>query len=117
MEEIKAGDKQKKLLKWIVGNRTGVSSITMWTAVMNVDISDISIHRFDTPSDCDDFARCLNLYNECELTQDDLAKVSAMFPEWNGIVDNWQTLTDMYNRKDYSCFYKYIKSLTGNDLK
>lgn len=105
--------KRDNLLKWIIGGDTGISSITMWTAIMDIDISDIvPSHRFDIPYDSGDFSRCLNLYNKCQLTQDDLAKVSAMFPEWKGIIGNWQTLTDMYNRND-SGFHVYLKSITG----
>lgn len=101
-----------KMLKWIIGDKTGVSSKTMWTAIMGIDISNPPAFRFDIPHDADDFSRCLNLYNECELTKDDLSKVSAMFPEWKCIIDNWQTLTDMYNRKDNN-FYVYLKSITN----
>lgn len=100
------------LLKWIIGDNTGVSSITMWTAIMDVDISNITPrYRFDIPYDSGDFSRCLNLYNECELTKDDLAKVSAMFPKWKGIIEKWDILTEMYN-SNHPDFYAYLRVLT-----
>lgn len=103
--------KQDKMLEWIIGDNTGASSKTMWTAVMGIDASNPPAFWFDIPHDADDFSRCLKLYNECELTKDDLAKVSAMFPEWKGIIDNWQTLTDMYN-SNHPDFHAYLRVLT-----
>ncbi len=114
IKETEIMQKRCSLLKWIVGCSTGVSSITMWTAIMDIDISDIPKYRFDIPSDRGDFSRCLNLYNKCGLCQDDLDKVVTLFPEWKNIVDNWQILTDMYNNNN-SHFYKYIKALTQPD--
>lgn len=78
---------------------------------MGIDVSNSPAYRFDIPHDRDDFSRCLKLYNECELTKDDLSKVSAMFSEWNGIIDNWQTLTDMYN-SNHPDFHAYLRILT-----
>lgn len=103
--------KQDKMLEWIIGDNTGASSKTMWTAVMGIDTSNSPSYRCYTPSDASYFSRCLKLYNECELTQDDLAKASAMFPEWNGIIDNWKTLTDMYN-SNHPDFHAYLRVLT-----
>lgn len=99
-----------KMLEWIIGDNTGASSKTMWTAVMGIDASNPPAFWFDIPHDADDFSRCLKLYNECELTKDDLAKVSAMFPEWKGIIDKWDILTEMYN-SNHPDFHAYLRVL------
>ena len=60
------------MIEWIGCHRVGISSRTMWCAIMGV-----KCHEADTPRDADDFSRCYDLYKFSELTPADLQKVAT----------------------------------------
>lgn len=57
-------DLNRKMISWIGSNETGESSITIWTAIMNIENYYPSI-----PYDVYDFQRCHNLLNLCDETE------------------------------------------------
>lgn len=85
------------MIEWIGCHRVGISSRTMWCAIMGV-----KCHEADTPRDADDFSRCYDLYKFSELTPADLQKVANRYPYWRPIIDQWDELCEMYAAKNYS---------------
>ena len=86
-----------KMIEWIGCHRVGISSRTMWCAIMGVKCSEA-----DVPGDADDFSRCYDLYRFCELTPADLQKVANRYPYWRPIIDQWDDFCEMYAAKNYS---------------
>ena len=97
------------LLQWIVFGETGVSSKTMWAALLGVVTDGNKGGLFDVPHDKDDFKRCYKLYNECGLSKTDLEKVSTVFPWWKPFIENWETLCEMCQAG--SQMHEYISKL------
>ena len=85
-----------KMIEWIGCHTVGISSRTMWCAIMGV-----KCYKADVPYDADDFSRCYDLYKFCELTPDDLQKVANRYPYWRPIIDQWDELCEMYVAKNY----------------
>lgn len=85
-----------KMIEWIGCHRVGISSKTMWCAIMGVECD-----KADVPYDADDFSRCYDLYKFGELTPDDLQKVANKYPYWRPIIDQWDELCEMYVAKNY----------------
>ena len=86
-----------KMIEWSVCNTVGISSITMWCAIMGV-----KCYKADVPYDVDDFSRCYDLYKFSELTPADLQKVANIYPYWRPIIDQWDELCEIYVAKNYS---------------
>ena len=85
-----------KMIEWIGCHRVGISSRTMWCAIMGV-----KCYKADVPYDADDFSRCYDLYKFSELTTADLQKVANIYPYWRPIIDQWDELCEMYVAKNY----------------
>lgn len=59
-----------KMLQWIGTHHVGISSRTMWCALMGVANSETpTYYGFDTPYDWDDFSRCYDLVQYGEVTK------------------------------------------------
>ena len=84
------------MIEWIGCHNVGISSRTMWCAIMGV-----KCREADTPRDADDFSRCYDLYKFSELTQADLQKVANRYPYWRPIIGQWDELCEMYVAKNY----------------
>jgi len=82
------------LNEWIVKGRVGISSKTMWAVLQGID------YIGDKPYDPNDFSRCYKLVKQCNLTEQDLQKISRTLPYWKPYIDNWQKLTEMYEQND-----------------
>lgn len=86
-----------KMLEWIGTRHVGVSSRTMWCALMGVARDGDSCYAgFDAPHDSDDFSRCYDLVNYGEVTKEELQKVVEAFPFYKPIIDRWDELTEAY---------------------
>lgn len=77
-----------KMLEWIGTRHVGVSSRTMWVALMGVarGVNDYN-GGFDVPYDWDDFSRCYDLVTYGEVTKEELQKVVEVFPFYKPIID------------------------------
>nr|DAU97971.1 MAG TPA: hypothetical protein [Caudoviricetes sp.] len=86
-----------KMLEWIGTRHVGVSSRTMWVALMGVarGVNDFN-GDFDTPYDWDDFSRCYDLVTYGEVTKEELQKVVEAFPYYKPIIDRWDELVEAY---------------------
>ena len=86
-----------KMLEWIGTRHVGVSSRTMWCALMGVARDGDGSHSdFDVPYDWDDFSRCYDLVKYGEVTKDELQKVVEAFPYYKPIIDRWDDLVEAY---------------------
>ena len=95
-----------KMIEWIGSHRVGISSKTMWCAIMGV-----KCYEADTPRDADDFSRCYDLYKFCELTPADMQKVANIYPYWQPIIDKWDELCEIYLAKDYVEVYERLNAM------
>ena len=86
-----------KMLEWIGTRHVGVSSRTMWVALMGVarGVNDFN-GDFDVPYDWDDFSRCYDLVTYGEVTKEELQKVVEVFPFYKPIIDRWDELVEAY---------------------
>lgn len=99
-----------KMIEWIATHPVGVSSKTMWTALMGVNpmVSDRFI-RYDTPYDSADFSRCYDLVSFCDVSPAyDFPKITAIFPWYAPILDRWETLSLLYERKQWDKFREIL---------
>lgn len=86
-----------KMLEWIGTRHVGVSSRTMWCALMGVANSETpTYYGFDTPYDRDDFSRCYDLVVYGEVTKEELKMVVEVFPFYKPIIDRWDALVEAY---------------------
>lgn len=89
-----------KMLEWIGTHNVGISSRTMWCALMGVANSETpTYYGFDFPRDADDFSRCYDLVSFCEVTKEDLQKVVEAFPYYQPIIEEWDNLVSAYLNK------------------
>lgn len=80
------------LNEWIVKGRVGISSKTMWAVLQGIE------YTGDKPYDPDDFSRCYEFVKQCNITEQDLKKISITLPYWEPYIENWQKLTEMYEQ-------------------
>lgn len=91
-----------RMIDWIGTHHVGISSKTMWCALMIPNAKEIKrnirkgFYGYDVPYDVDDFSRCYDLYKFCELTLDDLRKIDREFPYWKPVIDEWHKLVSAY---------------------
>lgn len=98
-------DIHDKAMFWIANGEQGMSSKTMWNCFMsNKD------YRIHYPLDPDDFSRCWKLLEMIPEWKGELHKLKPLSKEWRNLVDNWNSLTDMYvkNTKENWKNYKEI---------
>lgn len=103
---------QAKMIEWISSHNVGISSKTMWCALMGV-----KGNRDDVPYDADDFSRCHDLYKFAELTQEDLQKIADTYPYWQPIINKWDALCLMYENKHWQSIYEALNSMYDNIMQ
>lgn len=85
------------MIEWIGTQAVGVSSKTMWVALMCPQcINGNNSWDYDVPHDVDDFSRCYDLYRFAKLDLNDLRKIEKVFPYWKPIIDVWSNLATAY---------------------
>jgi len=98
-----------KMIEWIGTHNVGVSSKTMWVALMEIPHAPNS-SNYDIPHDADDFSRCYDLYRFARLNWIDLRRVEKVFPYWKPIIDVWDNLTSAYVGMCYERVYEILQS-------
>lgn len=97
---------------WIEGIDRGVSSETIWHAI----VSGVRRQGASTPRDPSDFGRCYRLV-EAFKWRPRLADVVKLNPEWAGLVEHWDELSATYERElptgKAPELYARIKELRG----
>ena len=94
--------------EWIISGDTGLSSKTMWAALKFIDVDPLN-NRFSYPSDGGDFGRCYRLVKECNIPKEGLDRVKEVFKWFAPIIDNWEELCSLYEKK--GDIYKRLKEL------
>lgn len=101
-----------RMMEWIGSHNVGISSKTMWCALMSVPCD-----RDDCPYDADDFSRCYDLYKFAELTQENLQAIVSKYPYWSPIVEQWNELCVLYEQQKYRGIYEILDSLRDDIMK
>lgn len=85
-------------LQWLMGTKTGTSSLAMFSVLARPELRIRATARLgdrhNTPSDADDFLRCSHMVYKLGF-ENRLEEVSAKWPEWKPIVDNWNQLMQL----------------------
>lgn len=101
-----------KMLQWIGTHHVGISSRTMWCALMGVASSETpSYYGFDVPHDWDDFSRCYDLVVYGEVTKEELQVVIEAFPFYKPIIDRWDELVEAYLSPGGKGVYRILDSV------
>lgn len=104
------------MIEWIGTHQVGASSKTMWCALMIPNANEMGQdvrkgnYAYDVPYDVDDFSRCYDLYNFCELTQDDLRTIEQEFPFWKPLIDEWSNLVSAFEEGNFHRVKEIIDS-------
>lgn len=100
-----------KMIQWVGTHHVGVSSRTMWCALMGIAKDGTESHSgFDVPGDASDFSRCYDLVKFCEVGKDELQMVVDAFPFYKPIIEEWDNLTSAYDQEDYRRVFDIIHS-------
>lgn len=79
---------------WLRGRDTGISSMTIYGAITGQPMTCDP----DIPYDPSDFGRCYRLLKLFPHWRSQLPQVAAKHPRWIPFIDNWDRLTEMYER-------------------
>lgn len=105
-----------EMIAWIVSGDTGISSKTIWAALMGVPYTTYDGRPADDiPYDTGDFGRCYRLVKRCDITKDELKEVVAVHKDWKPIIDNWDKLCSLYENNE-DC-YDLLDSLEKEVFK
>lgn len=99
-------DKQR-MIEWIATCNTGVSSKTIWCALMGVKRK----INLSTPRDNGDFRRCYDMVEYGHITLDDLQIVKKQYPWFAPFVDNWKELSILFEEELDKRLYIRIRQL------
>lgn len=102
-----------KAIEWIATHRVGTSSKTMWAALMGVNADPQHPYLdYDVPYDSDDFSRCRDLVEFCEVNSaEDFPKILRRFPWYGPIMRNWNKLTELYEDSDHKGVHELLFEL------
>lgn len=83
----------ERAMWWIANGETGSSSKTMWNCLLGN--KDFPVNH---PYDPDDFKRCYKLLEAVPEWKDKryLIRMKPLSKAWSNLIDNWNTLTEMY---------------------
>ena len=104
-----------KMIQWVGTHHVGVSSRTMWCALMGIAKDGTESHSgFDVPGDASDFSRCYDLVKFCEVGKHELQMVVDAFPFYNLLSKNGTTLLLHMIKKTIDVF---LTSFTAGTMK
>lgn len=86
---------------------TGISSMTMWSALMGVKRK----KDLDIPKDNSDFRRCYDMVEYGHVTLDELQVVKKQYPWFAPVVDNWKELSLLFEEELDKRLYIRIRQL------
>ena len=107
-----------KMIEWIGTHNVGVSSRTMWVALMCPQcVNGNNWWDYDIPHAEDDFSRCYHLSKFAGLSLDDLRKVAKVFPYWTPIIDEWANLVSAYVGMCYDRVFNILQEKYDEVMK
>lgn len=80
---------------WMANGHIGMSSKTMWSHFMGVKGFPVN-----HPYDPDDFSRCYKLLQTVPEWKDRVSELAILSEEWEGLAENWNKLTEMYEENE-----------------
>ena len=95
------------MIEWIATCNTGVSSKTMWCALMGVKRK----INLSAPRDNGDFRRCYDMVEYGHVTLDELQIVKKQYPWFAPFVDNWEELSILFEEELDKRLYIRIRQL------
>ncbi len=103
----------KRMMRWITSRDTGMSSQTLWAAIMGIEMHGPSI-----PHDQDDFGRCYRLLCYCdpETKEHALKTVGELHEIWKPFIKEWKTMTELYEANKGMELHALIKKVRGSEL-
>lgn len=105
IEEQLEKDVKDPYRRWLLGTDTGVSSITMFSEM--IDKPDLRLEALsrirdaDIPHDSSDFGRCYRLLQKFPEFGKRWAALVEKHPAWRLYADNWSTLEGYWRAKNY----------------
>ncbi len=100
----------RRMMSWVIGNDTGLSSQTLWAAIMGIEMHSPSI-----PRDPDDFGRCYRLLCYCDLETKEkaLKDVGERHEIWEPFVKEWKTMTELFEARKGTELHALLKMARG----
>ena len=83
-----------KILNWFANGKVGISSKTMACAAAGIEFD--SNFPLYTPSDPDDFNRCLLLLEQVPEIRDNFDKIAAISEGWKRLIARWNEVEDLF---------------------
>jgi hypothetical protein len=109
---------KEKMIEWIGTQNVGVSSKTMWVALMCPQcVNGNDYWNYDVPRDVGDFSRCYHLSKFARLSLDDLRKVEKVFPYWKPIIEEWANLFSAYVGMCYDSVFDILQEKHDEIMK
>ncbi len=95
---------------WIIGNDVGMSSQTLWSVIMELEIPD---YHPSIPYDLGDFGRCHRLLLLCDIeTRNKALKETARkYKIWVPFEQNWENMTKLYITGEHEKLRELMKTL------
>lgn len=82
---------ERKIIEWMFGDNTGLSSETMAAYFLGIER-----RRKYHPSDPADFNRCLLFLKAVPEVRSRLGELKALSAAWDGLVTNWDELEECF---------------------
>lgn len=106
-----------KILEWLKGRDTGLSSRAIVAKMENIDIRIFGERGYDHPQDPADLGRCIRLLLIAREYRQRLHEMADCSPQWKALVEHWDELEKLYylglsraNRRAPEC-YKRMREL------
>lgn len=80
-----------QIATWALGNDTGMSSIEIARATLNLPSQQNHMH----PLDCGDLGRCLRLIDSVPNARIGVTRLALKDPAWKKLNNQWRKLTSM----------------------
>lgn len=94
---------QQRALVWASQGETGVSSLTIFAVMTGTEdapgMETSRAFKFYPPRDPADFRRCYLLLKLIPEWKPRLPEVAERFPNWGGLVQQWDELTQLYEEE------------------
>ena len=101
-----------RAMQWIAGPDVGISSKTIWSALMGV-----TPDRSDIPSDTDDFSRCYKLLKRIPEWQERMPEVAQAYPKWQPLIARCDEMMNNYHRGHTNRIYEWSRGLKDDCMR
>lgn len=93
---------------WAENGEHGISSKTMFNHLSKeLHVRSLPLSHKSHPSDPDDFKRCHKLLQAVPQWKEKLHLMKTVSPVWSNLVDNWDKLTEMFEKNESEKWKNY----------